>query len=36
MNKKSSYEFIFDWILINKLGVGTSPTKKEDINMQKK
>ena len=36
MNKKSSYEFIFDWILINKLAVGTSPTKKEDINILKK
>lgn len=36
MNNKSRYEFIFDWILINKLAVGTSPTKKEDMNLLKK
>ena len=31
MNNKSNYKFIFDWILINKLDVGTSPTKESDL-----
>ena len=31
MNNKSEYLFIFDWILKNKLAVGTCPTKDEDL-----
>ena len=29
-------KFIFNWILKNKLGIGTSPTKKEDVQLLKK
>ena len=36
MINKSNYKFKFDWILINKLAVGTSPTKESDLNFKKK
>ena len=36
MNKKNNYEFIFQWILLNKLAVGNSPFEKENINLLKK
>tara|TARA_B100000674_G_C37309474_1_gene675790 strand:+ start:63 stop:539 length:477 start_codon:yes stop_codon:yes gene_type:complete len=36
MNNISNYKFIFNWILINKLGVGTSPLKESDIKFLKK
>jgi len=32
----NKYKFIFDWILINKLAIGTSPTKEDDLNQLKK
>lgn len=35
MNNKSEYLFIFDWILKNKLAVGTCPTKDEDLKLLK-
>ena len=28
--------FIFNWVLKNKLSVGTSPSKKEDVDLLKK
>ena len=28
--------FVFNWVLKNKLGIGTSPTNKEDINLLRK
>ena len=34
-NKKSKENFIFNWVLKNKLAIGTTPTKKEDINLLK-
>ena len=36
MNNTSNYKFIFNWILINKLAVGTSPLKESDIKFLKK
>ena len=36
MNNTTNYKFIFDWILINKLAVGTSPTQESDLNLLKK
>ncbi len=33
MNNTSEYKFIFDWILKNKLAVGTSPTKQKDLDL---
>ena len=36
MNNTSDYKFIFNWILINKLAVGTSPLKESDIEFLKK
>jgi protein-tyrosine phosphatase len=36
INKISSDNFIFNWILKNKLAVGTSPEKKEDMILLKK
>ena len=36
MNNKSNYKFIFNWILINKLAIGTSPLKESDIKFLKK
>ena len=35
MNNISNYKFIFNWILINKLAVGTSPIKESDIKLLK-
>ena len=36
MSKIKSYKFIFNWILLNRLALGTSPQKKEDVNFLKK
>tara|TARA_Y100000589_G_scaffold59830_2_gene50430 strand:+ start:6608 stop:7093 length:486 start_codon:yes stop_codon:yes gene_type:complete len=33
VNKPKEYKFIFDWILTNKLAIGTSPLKEENINL---
>jgi len=35
MNKNKNYQFLFNWILNGKLAIGTSPTKKNDINILK-
>ena len=34
-NKKLKDIFVFNWVLKNKLAIGTTPTKKEDINLLK-
>ena len=34
-NKNSKEIFIFNWVLKNKLAIGTTPTQKEDINFLK-
>ena len=36
MTSKEEYKFIFDWILINKLAIGTSPTQEKDLILLKK
>ncbi len=33
MSKPKEYKFIFDWIVSNKLAIGTSPLKEENINL---
>ena len=35
-NSESKDNFIFNWVFKNKLAIGTSPTKQEDINLLKK
>ena len=35
MINTANYKFTFDWILINKLAIGTSPTKECDIDLLK-
>ena len=35
MNEKENYKFKFNWILINKLAIGTSPLKKENVEFLK-
>jgi len=36
MTNKEEYKFIFDWILINKLAIGTSPIQEKDLKYLKK
>ncbi len=36
MNDRKKYKFIFNWVLINKLAVGSSPLNKENISFLKK
>ena len=33
MSNPKEYKFIFDWILSNRLAIGTSPLKKENVNL---
>ena len=35
MTNKANYKFSFNWILINKLAIGTCPTKEADIDLLK-
>ena len=35
MNDKKTYKFIFNWVLINKLAVGTSPLNQDNISFLK-
>ena len=36
MNEKDNYNFIFNWVLINKLALGNSPFKQENLDLLKK